>query len=214
MSDAMQAMKDRLPGLFARGIELLRDKAAGGDAAAQSRLDDASAAESAVRLVIEGQGELWIAVRGGELTADETRPEGVPVRLAVAVPADAVDAAFGRVPEGAADDDAAALRVAGSASSRAEKVIEGQRLDFHIVLEGVPDVDRVAIRVSVGSDEPPETPRFTATVSYDDLEDARERKVDPTQFLMGGRVRFAGDYVPALQLGMQLAQAMQPPRLR
>ncbi|MFW5875262.1 MAG: hypothetical protein ACOCXM_00865 [Myxococcota bacterium] len=212
MSRPLDVLRERLPALFEGGVAQLRQRAETGDAAARVRLDDVTGARSALRLVVEGDGELWIGVEGGQLTAGATRPEGLPVRLAVAVPSQAVQSAFDALPEGAAEDDRVAHHLVAMASKRAEGVIEGQRLDFHVCVEDVPDLGTVVARVAVGAEEPPETPRFTATLRHEDLEQARERRVDPQQFLMGGRVRFAGDYVPALQLGMQLAQAMQPPR--
>ncbi|MFW6067746.1 MAG: hypothetical protein ACOC97_05355 [Myxococcota bacterium] len=212
MTSPLTLLRERLPALFDRGVALLREKASAGGAAAQARLEDVMGAKGAVRIVLEGDGEAWIAVGEGSLTVGDAAPEGLPVRLAVAVPAEAARAAAARLPAGVAEDEGAALHVAGAASRRAEAVLEGQRLDFHVVVEGVPELDRVVAKVAVGAPEPPETPRFTATVRYDDLEDAGDRGVDPQQFLMGGRIRFAGDYVPALQLGMQLAQVMQPPR--
>lgn len=212
MSRPLEVLRERLPGLFEAGVGRLRAQAEAGDAAAKRRLDDVTGARGALRLILEGEGDLWVGVEGGQLTAGPTRPEGLPVRLAVAIPAQAVHSAFDELPEGAVEDDRAAHGLVQMASKRAEGVIEGQRLDFHVCVEGVPELDTVVARVAVGAEDPPETPRFTATLRYEDLEQARERKVDPQQFLMGGRVRFAGDYVPALQLGMQLAQAMQPPR--
>lgn len=211
MSD-LDRLKTRLPTLFDRGLTLLRQRADAGDAAAQAQLEDVTGARSAVRLVVEGAGggELWLAVADGRLVASDTAPEQLPVRLAVAVPADAMEVALGRLAEeGAEDDDRTALAVARAASKKAEAVIDGQRLDFHVIIEGTPDLGDVVSRVSVGAAEPPDQPGFTATVRYDDLEAAREGGVDAQQFLMGGRVRFAGDYVPALQLGMQLAQLQQ-----
>jgi hypothetical protein len=212
MTAPLEALGERLPRLFARGVELLRERAAGGDAAAVAELEDVTGARAAVRIVADGDAELWLAVEGGELRAGTERPKDLPVRLSVAAEPNALQAAFAEVPPGADTDDTVALRVARAASKRAEAILEGQRLEFHIVLTDVPDLGEVTVRVGVGVDDPPESPRFTATVRYGDLEDARERALPPQQLLMGGRVRFAGDYVPALQLGMQLAQAAQAPR--
>jgi putative sterol carrier protein len=207
MSGTLETLGERLPRLFNRGVKLLQERAAGGDTRAAAQLEDVLGARAAVRIVVEGGSELWLAVEEGALRAGAERPQGVPVRLAVAASAEAFGAAFAEVPQGVDEDDGAAVRAARAASERAEAVLEGQRLDFHVRIEGVPELGTAVVKVAVGGDEPPETPTFTATVRYDDLEEFREKALPPQQLLMGGRVRFAGDYVPALQLGMQLAQA-------
>lgn len=215
MSGLLDVLGARLPGLFARGMELLEAKADAGNAAARSRLEDVRSARSAMHIAVEGDGDLFIGVADGQLTASETAPEGVPVRLSLGVPADAMQAAFSRwAAEAEPADDRVAKAVTRGASKRVEGVIEGKRLDFHVILEGVPELERVVVKVAVGAAEPPAAPGFTATVRYGDIEAARETGLDPTQFFMGGRVRFTGDYVPALQLGMQIAQALQSARPR
>lgn len=212
MSQPLDVLRERVPRLFARGVAMLRERAQGGDARAAATLDDVTGARGAVRIVAEGAGELWLGAADGEPRAGSEPLSDLPVRLSLAVSPEALEAALAEAPPGVEDDDRAALQVAGVASKRAEAILEGQRLDFHVHVTGVPDLGDVTVRVGVGTAEPPETPRFTATVRYDDLEDARAQAMEPQQLLMGGRVRFAGDYVPALQLGMQLAQALQPSR--
>jgi hypothetical protein len=205
----LDALRERLPRLFERGVALLRQRAEGGDARAVAALEDVTGSRGAVRIIAEGEGELWLGADGGVLHAGAEPPPDLPVRLSVAAPAEALRVAFAEVPAGVDEDDRAAVQVARVASQRAAAILEGQRLDFHVHLAGAPEVGDLIIRVGVGTADPPETPRFTATVRYEDLEDAREQGLAPQQLLMGGRIRFAGDYVPALQLGMQLAQALQ-----
>ncbi len=106
------------------------------------------------------------------------------------------------------DDPKGPKRFARMFSARAEKVLEGQKLEFHIVLKDVPDHDDdVVIKVGIGAETPPAKPQFTAAISYDDLEDMREGELTPQQLI--GRLRLTGDASRAMALGMML---MQPPK--
>ena len=105
------------------------------------------------------------------------------------------------------DEPEAPARFARSASARAEKLLAGQKIEFHVIIKDLPD-DRqdAVVKVGIGIDTPPEKPQFTAAISFDDLEDMREGDITPQQVL--GRLRLTGDASRAMALGMML---MQPP---
>ena len=105
------------------------------------------------------------------------------------------------------NDPEAPVRFARTASARAEKLLAGQKLEFHVIIKDLPDeAADVVIKVAIGADAPPDKPQFTAAISYDDLEDMREGDITPQQVL--GRLRLTGDASRAMALGMML---MQPP---
>jgi hypothetical protein len=92
-------------------------------------------------------------------------------------------------------------------SARAERMLEGQKLEFHVLLRDVPEHDEdIVIKVGIGTETPPAKPQFTAAISYDDIEDLREGELNPQQLI--GRLRLSGDASRAMALGMML---MQPP---
>lgn len=208
MSTAPLTFLEReLPPRFAEGLEQLR--AATGPSS-REHLDDVLAARGAVRFVIEGEGEVWLAVDQGTMSASRTRPEGVPARVAIAFAADVAREALSLLTEsGQLDDPEGPKRFARTFSARVEKALEGQKLEFHVLLRDVPDrEDDVVIQVGIGTDTPPAKPQFTAAVSYDDLEDMRGGDLTPQQVI--GRLRLTGDASRAMALGMSLMQQGKP----
>lgn len=198
-------LKHELPTFFARGIEVLRSSAAPN---AKAQLDDVIQARAALRIMVSGAGEAWLRVEQGAMTAHDSKPEGVPVRAAIEVEADAAREALSLlVDSGRMDDPGAPTRFASLFSARAERVFEGQKLSFHVLLRDVPDHDDdIVVKIAMGADSPPTEPQFTAAISYDDIEDLREGELSPQQLI--GRLRLNGDASRAMALGMML---MQPP---
>ena len=200
--------------LFNQGVAQMKERADGGDAKAASRHADTAGARGAIRLVFEGDagGELWLSVDGGEMKALDSAPEGLPVRMALAAPANAVKAALDEIE--AADllsREQAPYRVARTASAEIEKTLEGHLLQFHLTLSDLPaDPDEVTIRIALGGGEPPTDPKFTATVSWDDIEDVRAGELTPQQLF--GRLKLDGDATQAMALGMTLMQRRQAPK--
>jgi len=194
-----------LPGHFAKGVEALRAKAGPGS---KEALDDVLGSKGAVRLVIEGEGETWLVVEDGTMRAQTSRPEGYTVRMAFGFSGASAEEAVKLLEEsGRMDEPEAPTRFARSASARAEKLLAGQKIEFHVIIKDLPD-DRqdAVVKVGIGIDTPPEKPQFTAAISFDDLEDMREGDITPQQVL--GRLRLTGDASRAMALGMML---MQPP---
>jgi hypothetical protein len=205
-TEPLAFVRNVLPLHFAKGVEALRASTAPD---AKKQLDDVLRARGAIRFVVEGAGEIWLRVESGALTAHDARPEGVPVRVAIGVEADAAREALSLLSEtGRIDEPQAPQRFARMFSARAEKILEGQKLEFHVVIKDVPDRDDdVVIKVGIGTDRPPDKPQFTAAISYDDLEDMRAGDLTPQQVI--GRVRLTGDASGAMALGMML---LQPPK--
>lgn len=192
-----------LPGHFQKGVEALRAK---GD---KEVLDDVLGSKGAVRLVIEGEGETWLVVEDGTMRAEKTRPDGYPVRMAFGFTADSASEAVKLLESsGRMDEPEAPARFARSASARAEKLLAGQKIEFHVIVKDLPDErEDAVVKVGIGVETPPEKPQFTAAISFDDIEDMQGGDITPQQVL--GRLRLTGDASRAMALGMML---MQPPQ--
>ncbi len=203
---ATEFFRSALPAHFLKGVEALRAKTGPG---AKEALDDVLGSKGAVRLVIEGEGEVWLVVEDGTMRSETARPDGYIVRMAFGFTAVAAKGAVALLEEsGRMNDPEAPARFARSASARAEKLLVGQKLEFHVIIKDVPDgQEDVVIKIGIGTDTPPEKPQFTAAISYDDLEDMREGDITPQQVL--GRLRLTGDASRAMALGMMLMQPSQ-----
>jgi hypothetical protein len=208
--DPLAFIHHELPALFEQGVQRLRERAETGERRAGEQLADIESADGTAYIEVEGDGGCWLVVREGRMRAVDEAPADPPVRLAIAVPPDVVRAAVRELHRaGAGMREQAAVGTALSVSRRAQDLVEGQVLQCHLTVSRVPDHGDVVLRVALGAGTPPRTPGFTATVRYEDLEDVREGDLGPQQLLTTGRVRFGGNYAPALQLGMQLAQVFQ-----
>jgi hypothetical protein len=194
-----------VPAHFAKGVEALR--AATGPTA-KADLDDVLGSKGAIRFVVDGLGERWAKIESGAMTVSATKPEGVPVRGVAAFSKAAAEGALQLLAEsGRFDEPEAPKRFARAASARAEKLLQGHKLEFHVIVTDLPDdAEDVTIKVGVGTETPAEKPQFTARISYEDIEDLREGDITPQQIL--GRLRLTGDASKAMALGMML---MQPP---
>jgi hypothetical protein len=202
---ALSFFRDVLPGHFHKGVEALRGKDGPG---AKEALDDVLGSKGAVHLVVQGEGEVWLAIENGTMTATDTRPEGLPPRMAFGFTAHAAQGALKMLEEsGRLEDPKAPERFARVASARAEKILANNKIEFHVIIRDLPDDEEdVLVKVGIGTETPPEKPQFTAAISYDDIEDMREGDVTPQQVL--GRLRLTGDASRAMALGMAL---MPPP---
>ena len=67
----------------------------------------------------------------------------------------------------------------------------------------------VTVWVGFNVQAPPEKPKFTVSIKYDDYEALRETKGNLQQAFMQGKLRMTGDYSMALQIAMTLAQKAQ-----
>ena len=209
MTSPKQFLEETFPALFNKGVASLRAKAAEGNDRAKARLADVEGATGAVVLILEGEGEVYLQTSGGDMKVLDAKPDGGDVKLAVAAPAKAMQMLLGEAEAaGELDEDKAAKRAVGTASKRLQDALGADSLEFHIVIEDVPDLGQVTIRVGLNAPEPPAEPKFSATIKFDDLEAARAGESNPQQLFMGGNLRMAGDSSKALQIGMALIPGM------
>jgi hypothetical protein len=201
-TEPLTFLLETYPAHFARGVAALA-----ADPGAASRLADIRAARGAVQVVFEGEGggEVFLAVDAGVMTASRTRP-ALPVRFCVAAPHAAARGALALLEEsGRLEDAEAPVRAAGLTSARMDKLIEKERLAFHVIVKNVPELETITIRVGVGVDAPPEKPGFTVTLDYDDLEDVRAGDLTPQQLFMT-KLKIVGDASRAMTLAMTMMQ--------
>lgn len=205
-TDPIAFFENDLPAHFQKGVEALRGKTG---PTAQADLDDVLQSKGAIRVLVDGLGERWMKIEAGTMTALAGRPDGYPVRMVFALKQEVAAEALELLEEsGRFDEPEAPARFARIASARAEKLLQGHKIDFHLIITDLPDdAEDVLIKVGVGTDTPAEKPQFTAKISYDDIEDMREGDITPQQIL--GRLRLTGDASKAMALGMML---MQPPK--
>ncbi len=209
-TDPIAFFRQDFPELFNRGVAQMKERADAGDAKAKARYEDTSAARGAVRLVFDGEGEIFLVVREGRMQALDSAPADFKVRMAVAAPADAARAGLEELLNaGLLEHAKAPYRIARSASAEMETILEAHKIEFHATFTDLPtDPDEVTLRIGIGVDTPPESPKFTAKVSWDDIEDLRAGELTPQQLF--GRLKLKGDASQAMALGMQLAQRRQP----
>ena len=210
-TEPLQFLRTTAPTLVKKGIDALAAKAAGGDARATKTLEGIRSVTGAAYFVVDGAGEVYLSSKAGEITVGDSAPEGVPVKFAVGFPAEAAEMVLGEVAaEGAIDDPRVAMGVAQIPNPDLDLMLAGKTLTCHLILEDVPDLGNVTVRIGLNVNEPPAKPGFTATLKYSDLEDLREGEINAQQLFMGGKLRMAGDYSVALQVGMgMMAKAQQ-----
>ena len=202
-------LTETLPAMYERGVALLRAKAETGDARAKGQLDDVVAASGTGFVTVTGHGTVWLTVGNGSMRSSQERPPGVPVRIAIAFPAEAAEHLLKLAGEkNALDDERAAIAVARTSSKRFEDALAGRKLSCHFTVRDPPILDDVTVELAMNADALPDKPGFTAELQYDDLVALTQKKLQPQQLMMGGKLRLKGDYSIAMQVGMQLmAQA-------
>jgi hypothetical protein len=206
MTDPVEFFRERWVELHRRGVSLLEGRAAESERARRI-LDDVRAAEGAAWLAFEGTGEVWLRWREGRMDAVDARPSEAPVRLAVALPGAAAQIWVERALEVTdLDSEQAAVHTARSTSARLQGAMGDDSLAFHLIITDAPDLGEVVVRIGVHTEDPPATPRFTATVAWADLAAARERGDDMAKLFMAGKLKLGGDYSQALQVAMKLMQ--------
>lgn len=208
-TDPSTFLTQTLPALFAKGVTVLRERAAGGDALAQKRLDDCTTVTGSAVLVLEGAGTFYVTANEGVLTTS-TSGASAPIKIAVACDAEAIEVALGEAAkEGALDDPRVVEGVPALASKRLEQLLNGRKVSCHLFVKDHPDLGDVTVKLGMNVEEPPEKPAFTAELKFEDLEAVRSGALDVQKLFMGGKLRLKGDYSVALQVAMQLAQEAQ-----
>lgn len=207
-TDPLSFLREDFVALFNRGMGELTQKAGAGEAWAKARLDDVKAASGCAHFVLDGAGggEVYLEISNGEMKAHATKPASPPTRLGVGTLASTAEAGLSLVlNSGKMDDASTAIRVTRIASGKLEKQMEKEKLSFQLTVKDVPDVDQLTIRVGLGFEDPPTTPGFSMTVSYDDLEDVRAGDLTPQQLFMS-KIKIVGDASRAMTLAMTLMQ--------
>lgn len=207
MGRAKEFFSERFPELFRRGVASLDERARSGSEGAKRRLDDIRGARGVAWIALDGEGDVFLRVQDGTIERVDAKPDDLPVRVAVGLSAEAADAFLAEAARVAdLDSDAAAYAAARTASARVERAIGSEPLELHLIVKDTPDFEEVVVRIGLNAEAPPRTPKFTATVAWDDLEAVRTGKLLPQQLFMSGKLRLGGDYSRALSVAMQLMQ--------
>lgn len=198
-------LRESFPKLFARGVEVLENRASGGDERAQRILDDVKAVSGAASLQIDDQPPIVLSSRHGVLSAADAPADGAPVKIVAALPGDAAALLLGQIAKtGALEDDEVAIGAAQTASKRFEDALAGRPLTCFVTLRGVPAHGDVEVRVGFNVPEVPKEPGFTAELRFTDLEMVQRGELTVQELFLGGKLKMEGDYSLALQLSMQL----------
>lgn len=206
MSDEpIEFLRDTFPRLFARGVEVLKTRAASGDERAQRILDDVTPITGAAKLQIDDAPPVVLSTVQGAMSAGDAPAEGVPVKIVAVLPGNAVALLLGEaVKAGALEDDEVAVGAAQTASKRFEEALAGRPMTCHVTLLGVPELGDVRVQVGFNVLEPPSEPGFTAELQYADLESVQRGELNVQELFLGGKLKMEGDYSLALQTAMQL----------
>lgn len=206
MSDSpIQFLRDNFPQLFARGVQILQDRAGAGDDQAQRILDDVRGVTGAASLQVDAEPPVFLSASEGALSSGNAPADGVPVKIAAALPGDAVRLLLGEAAKaGALEDDQVAVGAAQTASKRFDDALAGRPLTCHITVRGVPELGEIVVRVGFNVTAVPEEPGFTAEMQFSDLQSVQSGELTAQDLFMGGKLKLEGDYSLALQTAMQL----------
>lgn len=206
MSDSpIQFLRDNFPQLFARGVQILQDRALGGDEQAQRLLADVRGVTGAASLQVDAEPPVFLSASEGALSSGDAPADGVPVKIAAALPGDAVRLLLGEAAKaGALEDDQVAVGAAQTASKRFDDALAGRPLTCHVTVRGVPELGEIVVRVGFNVTEVPEEPGFTAEMQFSDLQSVQSGELTAQDLFMGGKLKLEGDYSLALQTAMQL----------
>ena len=205
MTTPSEFLRGTFPTLFAKGVQLLEQEAAGGDERSQRIVDDIKGVTGAACLVLGQEAPLYVTARQGSLSVGDSPGDSVEVKLAAAVPGDALNLLLGEASkEGALDDDEVAIAAAQTTSKRLEDALAGREMTCHLTVKEVPDLGDVTVRLGFNVETPPDDPGFTCEIDYADLEAVQQKTTTAQELFMEGKLRMQGDYSIALQLSMQL----------
>lgn len=208
-NDPIEFVSEAVPGLFNAGAKEMKAAADQGDADAKRRVSELQATTRAVRVALEGKGggDVYLLIKGGEMSASKSAPSEA-VTLTIAAPAEALEIALeemgDEIEKGFSKGPKRLARLSAQRVSGAIDKLVGEKLKLHYVIKDTPDFDEVRVKIGFGGPDVAEKPLFTVAVDYDTLEEIRERKLKP-QALMG-RLQITGDSARAMQLGMELMQ--------
>ena len=159
----------------------------------------------AASLQIDDEPPVVLSAKEGALRAGGAPAEGVPIKIAAALPGRAASLLLGEVAKsGALEDDEVAIGAAQTASKRFEDALAGQPLTCHVTLRGVPELGDITVRLGFNVLEPPLEPGFTTELQFSDLELVQRGELTAQELFLGGKLKMEGDYSLALQIAMQL----------
>jgi len=204
-TSAIEFLQESFPKLFDRGVTVLQSRASAGDERAQRILDDVRGVTGAASLQIDDEPPVVLSAKEGTLSSGGAPAEGVPIKIAAALPGDGATLLLGEAAKsGALDDDEVAIGAAQTASKRFEDVLAGRPLTCHVTLRGVPELGDVKVRLGFNVEEPPLEPGFTTELQFSDLELVQRGELTAQDLFLGGKLKMEGDYSLALQIAMQL----------
>lgn len=204
-SSPIEFLQEGFPKLFERGVSVLQTRAASGDERAQRILADVTAVTGAASLQIDDEPPVVISAKEGSISADSAAADGVPIKIAAALPGNGASLLLGEVAKtGALEDDEVAIGATQTASKRFEDALAGQPMTCHVTLRDVPDLGDVKVRLGFNVAEPPEEPGFTTELRFSDLESVQRGELTVQDLFLGGKLKMEGDYSLALQIAMQL----------
>jgi hypothetical protein len=205
---AVEFCVNDLPGLFAKGVEQLRERAATSERA-RKRLNDVMQASHGLHICFEGEpaADVYLAVDQGVVTVSTAAPSNGPRGHTIALPGAVVVAAlsFWHALDGASHESRAHWATAW-ASKKAMDIFGKMPHAFDVDGRTLPIVDEARIRIALGTMELPVRPDFTVLLSYEELVAARARGQDLLQLWMGGKLKFQGDMGKAMTLAMGAMQ--------
>ncbi|MGB5547273.1 MAG: SCP2 sterol-binding domain-containing protein [Polyangiales bacterium] len=204
-TSAIEFLRESFPKLFDRGVTVLQSRASAGDERAQRILDDVRGVTGAASLQIDDEPPVVLSAKQGTLSSGGAPAEGVPIKIAAALPGDGATLLLGEAAKsGALDDDEVAIGAAQTASKRFEDVLAGRPLTCHVTLRGVPELGDVKVRLGFNVEQPPLEPGFTTELQFSDLELVQRGELTAQDLFLGGKLKMEGDYSLALQIAMQL----------
>jgi hypothetical protein len=202
---SIEFLRDRFPRLFARGVEVLQKRAAGGDERARRILDDVRGVTGAASLRVDDRPPVFLSARQATLTAGEAPADGVPIKIVAELPGDAAQLLLGEVSKsGALEDEEVAIGAAQTASKRFEEALAGRPMTCDVTILDVPELGHVKIRIGFNVPTMPEQPGFTTELLFSDLQAVQRGELTVQELFLGGKLKMQGDYSLALQTAMQL----------
>lgn len=201
----IEFLRESFPQLFARGIEVLENRAAGGDERAQRILDDVKGVTGAASLQIDDQPPVVLSASKGTLTSGDAPADEVPIRIVAFLPGNALELLLGEAARaGALDNEEVAVGAAQTASKRFEDALAGRPMTCVVTITEVPDLGNIELQVGFNVPALPAEPGFTTELHFSDLESVRRGELTVQELFLGGKLKMEGDYSLALQIAMQL----------
>lgn len=201
----IEFLRESFPQLFARGIEVLENRAAGGDERAQRILADVKGVTGAASLQIDDQPPVVLSASKGTLTSGDAPADEVPIRIVAFLPGNALELLLGEAARaGALDNEEVAVGAAQTASKRFEDALAGRPMTCVVTITEVPDLGNIELQVGFNVPALPAEPGFTTELHFSDLESVRRGELTLQELFLGGKLKMEGDYSLALQIAMQL----------